>query len=126
MRCPVASTSSTHVLTMERLPGGMVLVADDEGRENEGDLIVAAELVTEQQVAFMVQHCTGIVCCAMSEEICDRLKLPLMVEQNEEYFGTKFCVTVDGGPQMGTHPPPTAHAHFLLLLRVLCKGLDSS
>ena len=106
--------------------GGMVLVADDEGRENEGDLIVAAELVTEQQVAFMVQHCTGIVCCAMSEEICDRLKLPLMVEQNEEYFGTKFCVTVDGGPQMGTHPPPTAHAHFLLLLRVLCKGLDSS
>lgn len=66
-----------------------------------GDLIVAAELITEQQVAFMVQHCTGIVCCAMTEEIADRLKLPLMVEQNEEYFGTKFCITVDGGPGMG-------------------------
>ena len=49
----------------------------------------------------MVKHCTGIVCCPMDEAFCDRLKLPLMVEQNEEYFGTKFCVTVDGGPAMG-------------------------
>eukprot|EP01043_Picozoa_sp_COSAG02_P056042 COSAG02_NODE_6588_length_3475_cov_1.668839_3_plen_99_part_01 len=49
----------------------------------------------------MVKHCTGIVCCPMDEAFCDRLKLPLMVEQNEEYYGTKFCVTVDGGPAMG-------------------------
>ena len=63
------------------------------------------------QVAFMVKWCTGIVCCPMDEAFCDRLKLPLMVEQNEEYYGTKFCVTVDGGPAMGTPrcfdwPPP--------------------
>ena len=56
------------------------------------------------QVAFMVKHCTGIVCCPMDEAFCDRLKLPLMVEQNEEYFGTKFCVTVDGGPARHTLP----------------------
>ena len=66
--------------------GGMVLVADDEGRENEGDLIVAAECITEEQVAFMVQHCTGIVCVALAPDLCDKLGLPPMVEQNEDYM----------------------------------------
>jgi len=67
------------------------------------------------QVAFMVKHCTGIVCCPMDEAFCDRLKLPLMVEQNEEYFGTKFCITVDGGPAMG------AQRHALNLCSCLCN-----
>ena len=73
----------------------MVLVADDLDRENEGDLIVAAEKITRKQVAFMVQHCTGIVCVALAPDLCDKLALPPMVEQNEDYMGTNFCVTCD-------------------------------
>ncbi|MED6161287.1 Bifunctional riboflavin biosynthesis protein RIBA 1, chloroplastic [Stylosanthes scabra] len=77
--------------------GKMVVVVDDEDRENEGDLIMAAELVTPEAMAFIVKHGTGIVCISMKEEDLERLELPLMVNSrdNDEKLRTAFTVTVD-------------------------------
>ena len=75
--------------------GGFVIVTDDESRENEGDLIVRADLITPEQTAFMVTHTTGILCVAMSESSARHLDLPRMVERNEDQRGTAFTVSVD-------------------------------
>jgi 3,4-dihydroxy 2-butanone 4-phosphate synthase / GTP cyclohydrolase II len=75
--------------------GEMVLVVDDEDRENEGDLIMAAERVTPSAVAFMVRHTTGLLCVAMPDERADELDLPLMVTKGNDPKGTAFTVTVD-------------------------------
>lgn len=75
--------------------GEFVLVVDDEHRENEGDLIVAADSVTAKQMAFMVRHTTGIVCVALPGGVLDRLQLPPMVSNNEDVLRTAFTVTVD-------------------------------
>ncbi|MGY1690288.1 bifunctional 3,4-dihydroxy-2-butanone-4-phosphate synthase/GTP cyclohydrolase II [Geodermatophilus sp. SYSU D00697] len=75
--------------------GGMVVVVDDADREDEGDLIVGAELVTDAQIAFMVRHGTGIVCVPMSVERAEELRLPLMVTDNTDAHGTAFTVSVD-------------------------------
>ncbi|KAL7119350.1 hypothetical protein ACP275_02G057800 [Erythranthe tilingii] len=77
--------------------GKMVVVVDDEDRENEGDLIMAASKVTPEAMAFFVKHGTGIVCVSMKEEDLERLHLPLMVnhKENEEKLSTAFTVSVD-------------------------------
>ncbi|NEW55400.1 bifunctional 3,4-dihydroxy-2-butanone-4-phosphate synthase/GTP cyclohydrolase II [Nocardia cyriacigeorgica] len=75
--------------------GGMIVVTDDSDRENEGDLIVAAELVTNEQMAFLVRHTTGIVCVPMPSDRADELRLPLMVSDNTDRHGTAFTVSVD-------------------------------
>jgi len=77
--------------------GEMVVVADDEDRENEGDLIMAADAATDEQVAFFVRHTSGVICVGLTDERCDQLHLPLMVPPaaNTEVQGTAFTVTVD-------------------------------
>jgi 3,4-dihydroxy 2-butanone 4-phosphate synthase/GTP cyclohydrolase II len=75
--------------------GRMVVVVDDADREDEGDLVVAAELVTTEQMAFMVRHGTGIVCAPMSPERVEELRLPPMVADNTDAHGTAFTVSVD-------------------------------
>ena len=75
--------------------GRMVIVMDDEERENEGDLIMAAERATPQSVAFMIRHTSGILCVPMEEEWLDRLDLPQMVVNNSESHRTAFTVSVD-------------------------------
>ncbi|XP_010546346.1 PREDICTED: bifunctional riboflavin biosynthesis protein RIBA 1, chloroplastic-like [Tarenaya hassleriana] len=77
--------------------GKLVIVVDDEDRENEGDLVMAAQLATPEAMAFIVKHGTGIVCVSMKEDDLQRLQLPLMVNQreNEEKLCTAFTVTVD-------------------------------
>jgi 3,4-dihydroxy 2-butanone 4-phosphate synthase/GTP cyclohydrolase II len=75
--------------------GRMVIVVDDEQRENECDLVVAAELVTAAQLAFMVRHGTGIVCVPMEADRADELRLPLMTSSNTEAHHTAFTVSVD-------------------------------
>ena len=75
--------------------GGMVVVVDDADRENEGDLVVAAELVTPAQMAFVVRHTTGIICAPMPAGRADELRLPPMVADNTDAHGTAFTVTVD-------------------------------
>jgi 3,4-dihydroxy 2-butanone 4-phosphate synthase / GTP cyclohydrolase II len=75
--------------------GEIVVVADDEDRENEGDLIMAAEFATEDKVAFFVRHTSGILCVSMTDGRADDLDLPLMVSQNTESMHTAFTVSVD-------------------------------
>ncbi len=77
--------------------GGIVVVADDEHRENEGDLIMAAEAATPEAIAFFVRHTSGVICAALPGELCDVLELPLMVPPaaNADQFRTAFTLTVD-------------------------------
>ncbi len=75
--------------------GDMVIVVDDADRENEGDLIVAADRITEAQMAFMIRHTSGIVCIPMEGERLDELDLPLMVHHNTESQRTAFTDSVD-------------------------------
>lgn len=75
--------------------GGMVIVADDEDRENEGDLIMAAEAATEEAVSFMTRHTSGLICASLSGERLAQLHLPLMVPENSESMKTAFTVSVD-------------------------------
>ena len=85
--------------------GEIVVVADDEDRENEGDLIMAAETATEEQIAFFVRHTSGVICVGLPDERCDELHLALMVPPaaNKEAQGTAFTVSVDlkAGPSTG-------------------------
>ncbi|MCU4184787.1 bifunctional 3,4-dihydroxy-2-butanone-4-phosphate synthase/GTP cyclohydrolase II [Acidiferrimicrobium sp. IK] len=75
--------------------GEIVVVVDDEDRENEGDLIVASEHVTPEHMAFFVRHTSGLICAAVTEGRADELDLPLMVARNTESQRTAFTVTVD-------------------------------
>jgi 3,4-dihydroxy 2-butanone 4-phosphate synthase/GTP cyclohydrolase II len=75
--------------------GGMVVVIDDADRENEGDLLVAADAATSEQVAFIVRFSTGILCAAMPSDRADRLALPAMVPDNTDPHHTAFTITVD-------------------------------
>ena len=75
--------------------GEPVIVVDDEDRENEGDLIVAAELVTTETMAFIVRHTSGFVCVALPAAECDRLNLPPMCGINQDRRGTAYTVSVD-------------------------------
>jgi 3,4-dihydroxy 2-butanone 4-phosphate synthase/GTP cyclohydrolase II len=75
--------------------GEMVVIVDDEDRENEGDFIMAAEFATQEKLAFIVRHSTGVVCAPLTGERCDELRLPAMVDQNTESHRTAFTVSVD-------------------------------
>jgi len=75
--------------------GEMVIVVDDEDRENEGDIIAASDSITPQQIAFMMNHARGLICVAMPGERLDALDIPLMVSRNTESLKTAFTVSVD-------------------------------
>ncbi|RKP05335.1 3,4-dihydroxy-2-butanone 4-phosphate synthase [Thamnocephalis sphaerospora] len=72
-----------------------LVVVDNEDRENEGDLIIAAENVTAADIAFMVRYTSGVICCPLKQDRLEELSLPLMVPKNSESFHTAFTVTVD-------------------------------
>ncbi|WP_395759602.1 bifunctional 3,4-dihydroxy-2-butanone-4-phosphate synthase/GTP cyclohydrolase II [Streptomyces althioticus] len=101
--------------------GRPVVVVDDENRENEGDLIVAAEKVTEEIVAFMMTECRGMICAPMTGEELDRLRIPQMVEQNTESMRTAFTVTVDGSAAHGVTTGISA-SDRATTLRLLASG----
>src|SRR6266536_4854472 len=75
--------------------GRIVVVVDDEDRENEGDLTIAAEKVTPEIINFMATQGRGLVCLALTPERCDYLRLPLMSPNNTSTFGTAFCESID-------------------------------
>ncbi len=75
--------------------GRIVVVVDDEDRENEGDLTIAAEKVTPEIINFMATHGRGLICLALTAERCDHLRLPLISPQNTSAFGTAFCESID-------------------------------
>ena len=81
--------------------GECVVVVDDERRENEGDLICAAQFATPEQINFMAREARGLICLAMQGSRLDQLDLPLMVDRNTDANQTAFTVSIDGGPEHG-------------------------
>lgn len=82
--------------------GRFVIVTDDEQRENEGDLILAAEHVTAESMAFMIRHTGGVVCFPVSNDIADQLELPPMVARNTSRLGTPFTISIDAADGITT------------------------
>ena len=80
--------NSTQELIDELRHGRMVVLVDDEDRENEGDLVLAADFVTPEAINFMATHGRGLICLTLTEEHCRRLNLPLMVNDNRSPMGT--------------------------------------
>lgn len=91
--------------------GKAVVVVDDEDRENEGDLIFAADLATPELMAFMIRYSSGYVCVAMEGEDCDRLDLPPMAARNTDRHHTAYTVTVDAAEGVSTGISATDRAH---------------
>ncbi|MFA5595476.1 MAG: bifunctional 3,4-dihydroxy-2-butanone-4-phosphate synthase/GTP cyclohydrolase II [Trueperaceae bacterium] len=91
----VAPLASVAELIAELRAGRPIIVVDDENRENEGDLILAADFATEAQLAFMIRHTGGVVCLALDAAITDRLELAPMVENNTARRGTAFTVAIE-------------------------------
>jgi 3,4-dihydroxy 2-butanone 4-phosphate synthase/GTP cyclohydrolase II len=89
--------------------GRMVIVADDEDRENEGDLVMAAAEVTPEHINFMTMHGRGLICVTLTEERADELDLPLMTEANTDPQGTAFTVSVDAHRRFGVTTGISAH-----------------
>jgi 3,4-dihydroxy 2-butanone 4-phosphate synthase/GTP cyclohydrolase II len=96
--------------------GQAVVVVDDADRENEGDLIFAAEMATPELVAFMVRHTSGVICAPLTEAETDRLDLGQMVPMNTERMGTAFTVSVDAREGVSTGISAADRAHTLRLL----------
>ena len=74
--------------------GKMVILVDEEDRENEGDLVLAAEFVTPEAINFMAKHGRGLICLTLTEQRCRQLNLPLMVRDNRTPHGTAFTVSI--------------------------------
>src|SRR5687768_15396231 len=75
--------------------GRMVIMVDDEDRENEGDLVAAADLITPEAINFMARHGRGLICLAMDGALIDKLELPMMVRNNQASLGTAFTVSIE-------------------------------
>jgi len=75
--------------------GKMVILVDDEDRENEGDLCMAAQHATPKAINFMARYGRGLICLSMADELADRLNLPLMTTNNKSQFGTAFTVSIE-------------------------------
>lgn len=89
--------------------GKLVIVADDEGRENEGDLVCAAELITAETINFMTKFGRGLICVALTPDRADELGLPLMTEENTDPQGTAFTISVDAHQRFGVTTGISAH-----------------
>lgn len=100
MTTPGISTIEEAIAAIKA--GRPVIVADDEDRENEGDVILSAELATPEWVAWSVRNSSGLLCAPMSNMIADQLDLPMMVERNEDVRGTAYTVTVDAAEGVTT------------------------
>ncbi len=95
-------SASIEEILAELRAGRMVIVVDDEDRENEGDLIAIAETITPEQVNFMATHARGRICVPISPETAERLELPAMVARNADSFKTNYTVTVDAARGVST------------------------
>jgi 3,4-dihydroxy 2-butanone 4-phosphate synthase/GTP cyclohydrolase II len=93
--------------------GKLVILTDDEDRENEGDLVMAAEKVTPQAINFMAKHGRGLICLSLTEERLKQLQLPLMVQDNSSSFGTAFTVSVEAARGVTTGISAADRAHTI-------------
>lgn len=96
--------------------GKMIIVVDDEDRENEGDFIMAADMITPEAVNFMATFGRGLICTPVSKEIATKLNLPLQVEQNTASLGTAFTVTIDAREKISTGISASDRSHTIKLM----------
>ena len=97
-----ASVTSTPGIIAEIQAGRMVVLVDEEDRENEGDLVMAAEFVTAQAINFMARHGRGLICLTLTQARCRQLNLPLMVNTNRSQLGTNFTVSIEAASGVTT------------------------
>src|ERR1700689_1236272 len=93
--------------------GKMLIVVDDEDRENEGDLTMAAECITPEAINFMATHGRGLICLALAPDRCDALHLPLISPMNTSRFGTAFCESIDAAEGVSTGISAADRAHTI-------------
>jgi 3,4-dihydroxy 2-butanone 4-phosphate synthase / GTP cyclohydrolase II len=94
--------------------GKMVILVDDEDRENEGDLTMAAEMITPEAINFMAKYGRGLICLTLTEEKCDQLRLPPMVDNNTSAFTTAFTVSIEAKKGVTTGISAADRAHTIL------------
>jgi len=94
--------NTTEEIIEDLKNGKMVILVDDEDRENEGDLVLAAEFTTSNHINFMSKFGRGLICLTLTEERCKKLKLPLMVQENEGKLGTNFTVSIEAATGVTT------------------------
>ena len=97
-----AGISPVSEIIAELREGRMVILVDEEDRENEGDLVLAADYVTPEAINFMVTHARGLVCLTLTEERCRQLDLPLMASRNGARFGTNFTMSIEAAEGVET------------------------
>ncbi len=96
------SLNSTEEIIEDIRQGKMVIIMDDEDRENEGDLLMAAESVTPEAINFMARYGRGLICLTLTKERCEQLRLPLMVDQNDSAHNTNFTVSIEAAQGVTT------------------------
>jgi 3,4-dihydroxy 2-butanone 4-phosphate synthase / GTP cyclohydrolase II len=96
------SLASTPEIIAELKAGRMVILVDEEDRENEGDLVIAAEFVTPEAINFMAKHGRGLICLTLTQERCRQLNLPLMAHRNGTQYGTAFTVSIEAAEGVTT------------------------
>jgi 3,4-dihydroxy 2-butanone 4-phosphate synthase/GTP cyclohydrolase II len=96
------SISPTQEIVAELRAGRMVILVDEEDRENEGDLVLAADFVTPEAINFMIKHARGLVCLTLTEERCEQLNLSMMTTRNGTSFGTNFTVSIEAAEGVTT------------------------
>ncbi|MDX8408133.1 MAG: 3,4-dihydroxy-2-butanone-4-phosphate synthase, partial [Mariprofundaceae bacterium] len=107
------SLASCEELIEELRAGRMIILADDEDRENEGDLVMAAEWVTPEAVNFMATHGRGLICLALTEEQTQQLQLPLMVSNTNNKFKTNFTLSIEAAEGVTTGISAFDRAHTI-------------
>ncbi len=114
-RSPVSdlasSISSVEEIVSELKLGRMVILVDEEDRENEGDLVLAADFVTPEAINFMARYGRGLICLTLTEERCEQLQLPLMVSRNGTKYSTNFTVSIEAAEGVTTGISAADRAH---------------
>lgn len=108
------SVAKTEDVIEDLKQGKMIILVDDEDRENEGDLTMAAEKITPEAINFMAKYARGLICLSLEPEIVEKLKLPLMVQNNRSRFNTAFTVSIEAREGISTGISAYDRAHTIL------------
>jgi 3,4-dihydroxy 2-butanone 4-phosphate synthase / GTP cyclohydrolase II len=129
MMTTLDSTPTTHISPIEDIvaelaAGRMVVVVDDEDRENEGDLLMAADFVTPEAINFMARYGRGLICLTLTAERCTKLQLPMMVAANGSPYGTNFTISIEAA--QGVTTGISAQDRAVTVLAAVAKGAVAS
>ncbi|HEY9222738.1 MAG TPA: 3,4-dihydroxy-2-butanone-4-phosphate synthase, partial [Variovorax sp.] len=97
-----APISPVSEIVAELAAGRMVILVDEEDRENEGDIVIAADHITAESINFMARHARGLICLTLSRDMCERLNLPPMVARNGAKHSTAFTVSIEAAEGVTT------------------------